>query len=36
MTDGMFMEMMAVVGMASERHRPGAGYGVPVDDRFQE
>jgi AhpD family alkylhydroperoxidase len=36
MTDGMFGEMMAVVGMANETNRLVAGYRVPVDDRFQE
>jgi hypothetical protein len=36
MTDGMFGEMMAVVGMANETNRLVAGYRVPVDDRFQD
>ena len=36
MTEGMFGEMMAVVGMANETNRLVAGYRVPVDDRFQE
>jgi AhpD family alkylhydroperoxidase len=35
MTDAMFGELMAVVGMASETNRLAVGYQVPIDDRFK-
>jgi AhpD family alkylhydroperoxidase len=35
MTDGMFKEMMAVVGMANETNRLVAGYQVEIDDKFK-
>jgi AhpD family alkylhydroperoxidase len=35
MTDDMFAELMAVVGMANETNRLAAGYQVEVDDRFK-
>jgi AhpD family alkylhydroperoxidase len=35
MTDAMFGELMAVVGMANETNRLANGYRVPVDDRFK-
>lgn len=35
MSDGMFGELMAVVGMANETNRLVAGYRVPVDERFE-
>lgn len=34
MTDAMFHELMAVVGMANETNRLSAGYQVPVDAQF--
>jgi len=34
MTDEMFHELMAVVGMANETNRLSAGYQVEIDDRF--
>ena len=34
MTDAMFHELMAVVGLANETNRLANGYRVPVDDRF--
>jgi len=36
MTDAMFHELMAVVGLANQTNRLAAGYGVPVDERFRE
>ena len=36
MSDGMFGELMAVVGMANETNRLVAGYRVPVDERFKD
>jgi AhpD family alkylhydroperoxidase len=36
MTEGMFGELMAIVGMANETNRLIAGYRVPVDARFEE
>ncbi|WP_031500177.1 carboxymuconolactone decarboxylase family protein [Bryobacter aggregatus] len=36
MTDKMFTELMAVVGMANETNRLVAGYRVPVDERFKQ
>jgi AhpD family alkylhydroperoxidase len=35
MTDAMFAEVMAVVGMANETNRLASGYQVEVDDRFK-
>jgi AhpD family alkylhydroperoxidase len=35
MTDEMFMELMAVVGMANETNRIVSGYQVEIDDRFK-
>src|ERR1700734_420850 len=34
MTDAMFAEVMAVVGMANESNRLASGYQVEIDDRF--
>src|SRR5205807_10294707 len=34
MTDAMFAELMAVVGMANQTNRLASGYRVPVDERF--
>ena len=35
MTDAMFAEVMAVVGMANQTNRLASGYQVPIDGRFQ-
>ena len=35
MTDAMFQELMAVVGMANETNRLASGYQVEIDDRFR-
>lgn len=35
MTDGMFGELMAIVGTANMTNRLANGYGVPVDERFR-
>ena len=35
MTDEMFAEVMAVVGMANETNRLASGYQVEVDERFR-
>jgi hypothetical protein len=35
MTDAMFGELMAVVGMANETNRLANGYRVPVDAAFE-
>ena len=35
MTDEMFAELMAVVGMANETNRLVSGYQVAIDERFQ-
>ncbi len=35
LTDAMFGELMAVVGMANETNRLAAGYRVEVDERFK-
>jgi len=35
MTQQMFAELIAVVGMANQTNRLADGYRVPVDDRFQ-
>src|SRR5581483_3987820 len=36
MSDAMFAELMAVVGMANETNRLSAGYQVEIDDRFKK
>ncbi|MGB7760236.1 MAG: carboxymuconolactone decarboxylase family protein [Bryobacteraceae bacterium] len=36
MTDAMFGEMMAIVGMANETNRLVSGYQVPIDAQYQE
>ena len=36
MTDAMFHELMAVVGMANETNRLVSGYQVEVDERFKD
>ena len=35
MTDEMFAELMAVVGMANETNRLSSGYQVQIDERFK-
>ena len=35
MSDAMFQELMAVVGMANETNRLSAGYQVEIDDQFR-
>jgi AhpD family alkylhydroperoxidase len=35
MSDAMFAELMAVVGMANETNRLASGYQVQIDDRFK-
>jgi AhpD family alkylhydroperoxidase len=35
MTDAMFTELMAVVGMANETNRLANGYRVPIDSAFE-
>ena len=35
MTDDMFKELMAVVGMANETNRLVAGYQVEIDEQFK-
>src|SRR5271154_2102944 len=35
MTDAMFAELMAVVGMANETNRLASGYQVPIDEKFK-
>jgi AhpD family alkylhydroperoxidase len=35
MTDGMFAELMAVVGMANETNRLASGYQVEIDEKFR-
>src|SRR5258708_13424087 len=35
MTDDMFRELMAVVGMANETNRLSAGYQIEVDEQFK-
>jgi len=34
MTDAIFSELMAVVGMANETNRLANGYRVPIDETF--
>jgi AhpD family alkylhydroperoxidase len=36
MTDAMFAELMAVVGMANETNRLASGYQVGIDDAFKK
>jgi AhpD family alkylhydroperoxidase len=36
MTDAMFAELMAVVGMANETNRLASGYQVEIDDAFKK
>jgi len=36
MTDAMFGELMAVVGMANQTNRFADGYRLPIDDEFNE
>jgi AhpD family alkylhydroperoxidase len=36
MTDAMFGELMAVVGMANETNRLAMGYQVEIDERFKQ
>ena len=36
MTDAMFTELMAVVGMANETNNLATGYQVEVDDKFKK
>jgi AhpD family alkylhydroperoxidase len=35
MSDAMFVELMAVVGMANETNRLASGYQVEIDERFK-
>ena len=35
MSDAMFMELMAVVGMANETNRLSSGYQVEIDEQFR-
>jgi AhpD family alkylhydroperoxidase len=35
MTDSMFVELMAVVGMANETNRLASGYQVEIDEQFR-
>ena len=35
MTEAMFAELMAVVGMANETNRLSAGYRVEIDEQFK-
>jgi AhpD family alkylhydroperoxidase len=35
MTDAMFAELMAVVGMANETNRLASGYQVEIDEQFE-
>ena len=36
MTDEMFGEVMAIVGMANETNRLVTGYRVPIDPAFEQ
>ena len=36
MSDAMFSELMAVVGMANETNRLANGYRVPIDPQFEQ
>jgi alkylhydroperoxidase family enzyme len=35
MTDAMFRELMAVVGMANETNRLASGYQIEIDEQFK-
>ena len=35
MSEAMFGELMAVVGMANETNRLANGYRIPVDEKFK-
>jgi hypothetical protein len=35
MTDAMFKELLAVVGMANETNKVVSGYQVEIDERFK-
>jgi alkylhydroperoxidase family enzyme len=35
MSEAMFAELMAVVGMANETNRLAAGYQVEIDEQFR-
>jgi hypothetical protein len=35
MTDAMFKELMAVVGMANETNKLSTGYQVEIDEQFK-
>jgi len=35
MTDEMFVELMAVIGMANETNGLATGYQVEIDDQFK-
>jgi hypothetical protein len=35
MTDAMFQELQAVIGMANETNRLVAGYQVEIDEQFK-
>jgi len=35
MTDSMFAELMAVVGVANETNRLASGYQVEIDEQFK-
>ena len=35
MSDAMYAELMAVVGMANESNRLASGYQVPIDEKFK-
>jgi hypothetical protein len=35
MTDAMFHELMAVVGMANESNRLASGYQVEIDEQYK-
>ncbi|MCS7024743.1 MAG: carboxymuconolactone decarboxylase family protein [Bryobacteraceae bacterium] len=35
MTDAMFGELLAIVGLANETNRLANGYNVPLDDRYR-
>jgi len=35
MTDDMFLELMAVAGMANETNRLSAGYQIQIDERYK-
>jgi hypothetical protein len=36
MTDAMFAELMAIVGMANETNGLATGYQVEIDDQFKK